>query len=322
MIEIFGIGSCNLDHVLLIDRFPSSDEKVDASEYILTSGGVIGNYLTQVSRLGVQAGFIGAFGDDEAGQILLKDLSTEGIDTSLTRIKKGQKTAETFILINRVGEKVIIQSPYVIKTRVSVPDDFNQADFDKIARARLLHTSYIHGDVSSYLVKQARDNNPEILISFDLEKQVIVNNGADEILNFLDLVDILVPQKLGIMELTGINNPIEATRALMQKKVNLKVIVVTLGEDGCRIFFRENDKIKEKFISGFKIQPKDVTGAGDAFNAAFGVGYLKGWDLDEIALFANAAGALNCLQVGARTGMAKEKKIIEFIRENGREFSS
>lgn len=315
MVEVFGIGCCNLDHILLVKQFPEPDEKINASEYHLMSGGVIGNYLTAVSRLGVSAGFIGALGDDEAGRFLLEDLQKEKVDLSLLKIKQAMKSPETFIMVTNEGEKIIIQSPFLIKTRLAVPEDFDEGALDKITRVRLIHTSHIHDEVSNFVIQHAREHNPDVTVSFDLEKQVILQHGQDAILQFLDLVDILVPQKQGIMELTKMKNPAEAAKSIMKKKSNLKLTVVTLGKDGCMITYRKNETIHQDTYPGFKIKPVDVTGAGDAFNAAFDVGYLSEWDMEKIALFANAAGALNCLKVGARSGMVAMEEVIKFIND-------
>ncbi|MFX1450594.1 MAG: carbohydrate kinase family protein [Promethearchaeota archaeon] len=313
MPEIIGIGACALDMIAKIDHFPEPDEKIDAESYTYLPGGVTGNYITGVSRLGVPAGFIGAIGNDQEGQILLEDFKKESVDTSLIKIKKDLRSAINFIMVTKEGERVIIQSPYMIKTRLKVPEDI---DLKLIKGVKLIHTTAIHKDVSEYVIKAAKKENPDIIISFDLEKQVAVQYGYKDIEKFIDLVDVLIPQKLGIMELTGHKDPTVAAKILMKKKPNLKIITVTLGFDGCSITTRNGDKIEQKTFPSYMIKPIDTTGAGDAFNAAFSVGYLKGWDIDKIADFANAAGALNCLKVGARTGMTTMEKVLKFMKEN------
>ncbi|MFX0134428.1 MAG: carbohydrate kinase family protein [Candidatus Hodarchaeota archaeon] len=315
MAEILGIGACALDMIAKIKHFPEPDEKIDAESYTYLPGGVTGNYITGVARLGGKAGFVGAIGDDQEGEILLEDFKKEGVDTSLIKIKKDLRSAINFIMVTDEGERVIIQSPYMIKTQLKVPDDI---DLKLIQGAKLIHTTAIHKNVSEYIIKAAKKENPEVIISFDLEKQVAVQYGYEEIEKFIDLVDILIPQKLGIMELTGKHDPTVAAKILMKKKPNLKIITVTLGSDGCSITNRNSDKIEQKTYNAYAIKPIDTTGAGDAFNAAFGVGYLKGWDLDKIANFANAAGALNCLKVGARTGMTTMENVLKFMKENGK----
>ena len=44
-------------------------------------------------------------------------------------------------------------------------------------------------------------------------------------------------------------------------------------------------------MPGYRVEVVEPTGAGDVHAAATMVGYLNGWDLEEIGQFANAAGA-------------------------------
>lgn len=315
MVDILGIGEVALDMIAKIKYFPTGDEKLDAESYTYLPGGVTGNYITGIARLGANAGFAGAIGNDDAGKILLEDFKKECVDISLFKVKDDSSTAINFIMVTENGARAIIQSPYMIKTKLEIPDDI---ELNYVQGAKLIHTTAIHTDVSEYIIRAAKEENPDVLISFDLEKQVAVYYGYKEIEKFIDLIDILVPQKLGIMELTDKKDPTAASRKLMEKKPNLKVVCVTLGSDGCVISTRDGNKIEQKTYDAYEIKPVDTTGAGDAFNAAFSVGYLEGWDMDKIANFANAAGALNCLVVGARTGMTNKKNIFKFMKEHGK----
>ncbi|MHA1380824.1 MAG: carbohydrate kinase family protein [Candidatus Helarchaeota archaeon] len=315
MADIYGIGACALDMIAKVDHFPVPDEKIDAESYVYLPGGVTGNYITGVARLGVKAGFVGAIGKDQAGEILLEDFKKESVDTSMLKIKEDSSSAINFIMVTKNGERVIVQSPYMIKCCLKVPDDI---DLKNIEDVKLIHTTAIHKEVSEYIIKAVKERNHDVVISFDLEKQVAVQYGYKKIYEFIDLVDILVPQKLGIMELTGKHDPTVAARKLMEKKPNLKIIAVTLGADGCSITTRNGNKIEQKTYMPYEIEPIDTTGAGDAFNAAFSVGYLIGWDIDKIANFANAAGALNCLKIGARTGMTTMENVLKFMKKNGK----
>jgi len=314
MVDILGVGACALDMIASVPHFPGPDEKVDAKQYIYLPGGVTGNFVTGVARLkgGFSAGFVGAVGNDEAGEILLNDFKRENVDVSNTKIKNSN-TATNFIMLNNEGNKSIIQSPFYMSTRLKVPQDIN---LDRIYKAKLIHTTAVHKEVAEYVITEARKKNGEdLVVSFDLEKQVISAYGKDEIMKFIDLVDILVPQKLGMMELAGTTYPAEAAKAIMKKKENLKLIAVTLGEEGCLITYRKENSIQQKVFPAIKVNPIDVTGAGDAFNAAFAVGYLSGWKFVEMAQVANAAGALNCLKIGARAGMCSIDEVRNFIKE-------
>ena len=314
MVDILGVGAAALDMIASVPYFPEPDEKIDAKQYIFLPGGVTANYVTGVARLGLySAGFVGALGNDEAGKILLDDFKKEGVDTSLIKVKN-TSSATNFILLTDDGDKAIIQSPFFMRTRLIIPEEIN---LSKVLEARLIHTTCVHKKVSDYIVKEVREKKgDEIIISFDLEKQVISAYGKEEIMKFLDYVDLLVPQKLGITELTGEKYPADAAKVIMKKKSNLKLIAVTLGGEGCMITYRKGNQIQQKIFPAFKIRPVDVTGAGDAFNAALAVGYLKRWDYIKMAEIANAAGALNCLKIGARAGMCSLQEVEEFIKKN------
>ena len=73
-----------------------------------------------------------------------------------------------------------------------------------------------------------------------------------------------------------------------------KIIAITRDEEGS-IISCANECLD---FSGYKIELIDPTGAGDTFSAALLVGILKGWDLEKVGKFANAAGALVCTKKG------------------------
>ncbi len=81
-VDVTAIGTLAVDYFAILPSIPAVDEKIMAEEYEIHPGGVAGNVLTQLGRLGVRAGWIGKIGNDEAGKILLGDFEKEGIDTS------------------------------------------------------------------------------------------------------------------------------------------------------------------------------------------------------------------------------------------------
>ena len=60
----------------------------------------------------------------------------------------------------------------------------------------------------------------------------------------------------------------------------------------------------------------DTTGAGDTFNGAFSLAYwIKGWDLEKSCKYANAAASLKIQNLGARSGMPKERDLLDFLKK-------
>ena len=78
-----------------------------------------------------------------------------------------------------------------------------------------------------------------------------------------------------------------------------ELLVVTHGEQGCRVWTATD----HFHAPGFAVRAIDTTGAGDAFHGAFLYGLLQGWELRQVARFANAVAAINCCTLGGRWGL-------------------
>ena len=59
-----------------VDRFPEPGTKVQASEFLITSGGQSGNAAVAISRLGSHVSFVGPLGaeDDEFASRIVRTL--------------------------------------------------------------------------------------------------------------------------------------------------------------------------------------------------------------------------------------------------------
>jgi ribokinase len=303
-IDIIGLGEVVVDWVTEVPHFPKLDEKIDAISENHFPGGVTANYLVAVARLGVNCGFVGAVGADSYGDYLIEDFKKENIDISLTLKKDGKKTPVNFIFVAE-GEKTIIQSPHMQTTKIELSD----LNFEYISRAKHLHTTLIHSKISKKVIEFAKQNN--ISISIDLESQ-IAQKGWRALAEDILKCDVLIPNKEGAKVLTKSATPREAANILIAKGV--PVVIITLGDKGVLITTNEYQKI----IPAYEVKEIiDTTGAGDAFNGAFSVGYwIKGWDIEKSCRFANGAAACKIQKLGARTGMPTEKELLNFLKIN------
>ncbi|MHA2008690.1 MAG: carbohydrate kinase family protein [Promethearchaeota archaeon] len=303
-IEIIGLGEVVIDWVTKLPHFPKPDEKIDAISENYFSGGVTANYLVCISRLGVSCGFIGAVGDDSYGRFLVKDFKKEKVDTKFTLLKKGFKTPVNFVFICN-GEKTIIQSPHMHKTKLSISD----LQEDYIAQSKILHTTIIHPKITQEAIKIAKKY--DIKISIDLEPQ-IAQRGWKNLKKTLLCADVLIPNKEGAKMITKCDRPEESAQELVNRGIPL--VIITLGDKGALI----TTEVSQKIIPTFEINDVvDTTGAGDTFNGAFSVAYwIRKWDLEKSVKYANAAAALKIQKLGARTGMPLHSEIEEFLAEN------
>lgn len=302
-VDIIGLGEVVVDWVAEIPHFPRPDEKIDALSENYFSGGVTANYLVAVSRLGGSCGFIGAVGDDSYGNFLIEDFQQENVDSSQLLKMRGKKTPVNFIFVAK-GEKTIIQSPHMQTTKIEI-SDLNE---NYISNAKLIHTTIIHPEVTRKAIKLAK--NSGVKISIDLESQIALR-GWEDLKDILLQADILIPNKEGAKSITNSNTPEESAKILINKGV--PIVIITMGSQGALI----TTKDFQKLIPSYKVDKIiDTTGAGDAFNGAFSIGYwINGWDLKKSCRYGNAAASLKIQKLGARTGMPSEREINNFLKE-------
>src|ERR1700731_2715518 len=93
--KVVGIGSCGVDYSAIVLRLLGPEEKINADRLEIHAGGVTGNNLTQVARLGVSAGWLGLIGDDESGRLITKVFEDDGLDLPGIETIKGEHS--TFV---------------------------------------------------------------------------------------------------------------------------------------------------------------------------------------------------------------------------------
>jgi sugar/nucleoside kinase (ribokinase family) len=80
----------------------------------------------------------------------------------------------------------------------------------------------------------------------------------------------------------------------------VKGVLVTRGERGVALYYNDHKHVIREDIEGIKVEnPKDVTGCGDVFGAAFLVSYVRKRDLKTAARFANRVAAAKVEHPGA-----------------------
>jgi sugar/nucleoside kinase (ribokinase family) len=111
--------------------------------------------------------------------------------------------------------------------------------------------------------------------------------------------------------LSGIDDPARALRAL--RPHHSGILCVTLGVRGAMAL--DGDRLVH--VPAFAVEAVDTTGAGDVFRGGFIYGYFKGWPIEDILRFANAAAAVSCTRLGAMASVpAAEEAARLFALQN------
>ena len=240
-------------------------------------GGNCVNVAVFARRLGADAGYLGVFGDDDAGAYLRASIAAEGVDVSRSRVRTGESGVSTLrvedgerTFLGWNGGGVTVRSPLELTSGLL---DY-VADFD------LVHSS-VYSRSEPQLPKLA---GGPALVSFDLssEDEFRTPSYLDRICPSADLV-LLSCSHLGA----------EQTRALLAEAIGrgASVALATRGTDGAIVTDGTVTVEADAHLVEDPSAIVDTMGCGDAFLAGFVVSLLgSGWSRrrrpDEAALAA------------------------------------
>ncbi len=289
-------------------KFPKKGKLELVSNIQLHTGGCALNTAFVLSKLGVKTGIIGKIGNDGFGEFILKRLKEMKIETKNLIIDKNSSTSTTAVLVSEDGERSFLHSTGANST-LSEKD----INFEAMKGCKILHIGgtflmkSIEGKPLSRVLKKAKEMN--IITSVDTCWDP--SGKWEKLINpLLKHTDIFLPSYDEAVMISHKKKPKEIADVFLSQ--GPKIVVIKMGRKGC--FIKDQRQTYE--IPAFKIKVVDTTGAGDAFVGGFLAGYLKGWNLKQIGIFANAVGALCASSLGAFSGILNFSDTINFIKKN------
>jgi sugar/nucleoside kinase (ribokinase family) len=112
------------------------------------------------------------------------------------------------------------------------------------------------------------------------------------LLELLPVIDVFLPNSVEAREITGIDDIDVASESLAGRG---GVVSIKFGDGGGMV--QRGDEGATR-VPGIYVDVADTTGAGDAFDAGFLLGWLEGWPLERALALANVCGGLSCRAAG------------------------
>ena len=272
--DVVIVGSANLDLVARTPRLPKPGETVTGSNYFEFCGGKGANQAIAAARAEANTAFIGALGNDHAGETLRAAFFNDNVDISAVQFVS-EPTGRALIGVSDDGENSIIVVPGA-NHAITIGDIERNAKI--IASAKVLLCQL---EVPLEVVRRALELAGKKSIR-------ILNPAPAQSLSkeLLQLVDVITPNEHEMKLLGG-------PEALL--KCGVKTIVVTQGARGALMITNKG----ETQIPPFKVDPVDSTGAGDAFCGMLAARLATGESIHNALKAAVVSGALATLTEGA-----------------------
>lgn len=284
-------------------------------------GGAPCNVLAMLQKLGKQTAFIGKVGDDMFGRQLTEAVSSVGVDTRALLVDKEVHTTLAFVHTYPDGDR---DFSFYRNPGADMMLTKEDVDEDLIRSSRIFHFGTLSSthkgvrEATRYAIDVAKEAGD--LISFDPNLRPPLWSSLDdakkEIEYGLGKCDILKISDNEVEFLFGTTD-YDLGAKLLKEKYNIPLILITLGPDGSRAYYKDMRVEVAPFLQDNTIES---TGAGDTFCASslnyvleHGLDHLTEENLKELLTFANAAASLITTKKGALKVMPEKEEVLAFI---------
>jgi ribokinase len=272
------VGSINLDLVARVDELPRPGETLTGAKLTYVPGGKGANQAVAAARLGARVRFVGAVGDDEFGELAVRELREARVDLSRTQVVRST-TGIALILVDARGENQIVVVPGA--NHALDPGRIEVGGVDA-----LICQLEILDDAIEAAVGQT---DAFFCLNAAPAREV---PGA-----ILERADLVVANSL---ELEALGSRPMGT-----------LFALTLGAEGA-ILLDDGEEVAR--AAPPEVDAVDGTAAGDAFTACLVVSLLEGRDRAEALRRACAAGAVAASRPGAQPSLPTAVEVDEILR--------
>ena len=282
-------------------------------------GGAPCNVLAMLQKLGKQAAFIGKVGDDMFGRQLTEAVTEAGIDIRNLVVDPVVHTTLAFVHTYPDGDR---DFSFYRNPGADMMLTKDEVDVDLIRDSKIFHFGTLSSthegvrEATRYAIDVAKEAG--CIISFDPNLRPPLWNDLEDAKKEIEygLCDILKISDNEVEFMCGTTDYDEGAR-MLKEKYNIPLIMITLGKDGSRAYYKDIKAEGRPFVTDKTIE---TTGAGDTFCGSSlnyilenGLDDLTEEKLTEMLTFANAAASLVTTRKGALRVMPSKEEVLAYM---------
>jgi ribokinase len=291
------LGSCNMDLVAYVGRYPRLGETVTGDRFTTVPGGKGANQAIAAARAGGAVTMIGAVGRDAFGPEVRATLADAGVRLDLLREVDGP-TGTAHITVDAGGGNAIVVVPSANGTMLALTPEDDRA----IAAADVLVMQLeLPLEVVAAGAAAARRAGTRVALTPAPVRPLPDTLMAD--------VDLLLANEHEAAQLGLAADGAEPGDALAALLRRVPEAVVTLGGDGALYGGRDTPPVR---TPAAQVAAVDTTAAGDCFAGALVVAMAEGRPVRDALRWATAASGLSVQRRGASSSMPGRAEIEAF----------
>lgn len=292
-----------------VERLPDAGELLATADFLIEPGGCAANVAVALRKLGVAVSLSGRVGDDLFGEMVRRDLSVLGIDTTGVLTTPELGTSKTVILTVAGEDRRFLHTfgaNALLAARDIASPEFETARVIYIGGYWIL-PALREEELAPHL-EAARARGAKIILDVVAPAGGVPSLEATS--HLLPHVDYFVPNVDEAHALTGEDEPRRQADILLE--LGSPTLMIKRGRRG--IYVRSGSESFE--LDAPPIAVVEPSGAGDAFAAGLAVGILEGWGLEQTVKFASVIGASACTALGCAAGIFTRPEADAFVAEH------
>jgi ribokinase len=309
------VGSVNMDLVVRTPGMPVPGQTVMGSDLATHPGGKGANQAVAAARLGATTHLVARVGADDFGSRLISALEGSGVATTFVTVTDSAATGTASILVDEEsGDNAIVVSPGA-NAKLTPEDVDRAAPLIRTASAVLLQLE-VPLETIAHTIQICHKHRVQVIL--DPAPPPVTGQLPGELYG----VSVFTPNQTEAALLLGLSDPRspKTARAALPEPKQIAAsllsrgpagVVLKLGEQGALYASPDGTVLH---VPAFKVKVKDTTAAGDAFTAGLAIARAEGMPPAEALRFANAAGAIACMNEGAQPSLPKRGDVEEMMR--------
>jgi 2-dehydro-3-deoxygluconokinase len=293
-----------------------------SSPATLTFAGAESNVAIGLARQGVPVAYFSAVGEDWFGQAIRRSLAAEGVDAGGVRV---DRQARTGLMIK---QPQVLSEPSVVYYREDSAFARNAMEIAREIPVQADGVLFVSGITPALrpdigrafleLLKRAAAGGMRIYFDINFRSRLWTwEQARGTLCPLLPFCQVVFSSETEARSLTGESGDFEKAAAALLR-LGAKEVIIKRGPEGASYFSEGSRFDGAAHRIPFVVDP---IGAGDAFDAGFVAGRIKGYDLEKCLALGAILGAAACSFTGDWEGLPLEpqtRRLLEGDLESAR----
>jgi sugar/nucleoside kinase (ribokinase family) len=307
-LDVLCAGIIVADHVCTpIPHLPEAGELVMADGMLLTIGGCAANAAVDLAKMEVGVGVVGRVGGDVFGRVVTELLRDARVDVAGILTSPNADTSQTLIVNVQNEDRRFVHT-------FGANRDFRAADIPLalVDRVKVLYVGgflLMPGLTQDELIPvfaHARSKGITTVLDVALPHE---GEWLSKLDRLLPHVDVFLPNNHEGAVIVGATDELEQAEEFC--KLGAGTTVITMGDEGSWLV--RKDLCLRAGV--YDVPFVDGSGGGDAFDAGYIYGLLRGMGPEDCLRYASALGASCVRAIGTTPGVFTRAECEEFLAQ-------